>query len=86
MAGFIVDDEEVEEDYDSRDKKHRKKRRSPEMKPLDEEDLEVIRENVGIDLNKKSRLKRNAALEYSPDKLSVKKEDYSMIDTMPQKP
>ena len=87
MADFIVDDdEEVEEaaEYDPKDKKHKKKRRGPEIKPLDEEDLEVIRENVGMDLKKKSRLKRTAALENSPDsKPAVKKEE--MIDTMPQK-
>jgi hypothetical protein len=86
MDDFIVDDEEVEADFDPKDKKHKKKRRAPEIKPLDEEDLEVIRENVGMDLKKKSRLKRTAALENSSDgKDAVKKEEYVMIDTMPQK-
>jgi len=86
MDDFIVDDEEVEADFDPKDKKHKKKRRAPEIKPLDEEDLEVIRENVGIDLKKKSRLKRTAALENSPvTKDAVKKEDITMIDTMPPK-
>jgi hypothetical protein len=87
MADFIVDDDEVEEaNYDLKDKKRKKKRRTPEIKPLDEEDLEVIRENVGMDLKKKSRLKRTAALENSPDgKFAVKKEEFTMIDTMPQK-
>ena len=68
MDDFIVnDDEEVEEDFAPKQKKHKKKRRAPEIKPLDEEDLEVIRENVGMDLKKKSRLKRIAALENSAD-------------------
>lgn len=88
MDDFIVDDDEGEEeaDYDPKDKKHKKKRRAPEIKPLDEEDMEVIRENIGLDLKKKSRLKRTAALENSPDsKPAVKKEEFTMIDTMPQK-
>jgi|LauGreDrversion4_2_1035121.scaffolds.fasta_scaffold59216_2 hypothetical protein len=83
MDDFIVDDEEVEADYDPKDKKPKKKRRNAEIKPLDEEDLEVIRENVGMDLKKKSRLKRTAAIENSPNgKTAVKQEDYTMIDTM----
>ena len=86
MDDFIVNDEEVEADFDPKDKKHKKKRRAPEIKPLDEEDLEVIREKVGMDLKKKSRLKRTAALENSPDGTdAVKQEDYTMIDTMPKK-
>ena len=86
MDDFIVNDEEVEADFDPKDKKHKKKRRAPEIKPLDEEDLEVIRENVGMDLKKKSRLKRTAALENSPDGTNaVKHEDFTMIDTMPKK-
>lgn len=53
MDDFIVKDDLVEQDYAPKDKKQKKKRRAPEIKPLDEEDLEVIRENVGIDLKRK---------------------------------
>jgi len=50
-----------------RKKKKRRKTREREREPeeLDEEDLEVIKENFGIDVanKKKNRLKRNADLE-----------------------
>ena len=50
-----------------RKKKKRRKGHDREREPeeLDEEDLEVIKENFGIDVTnkKKNRLKRNADLE-----------------------
>ena len=58
MDSFIVDDEEVEEDFVPKEKKHKKKRRTNDYKPLDEEELELIRENIGVDPKKKKRLKK----------------------------
>ena len=77
MNSFIDDDEEVEEDYAPKEKKHKKKRRAAEIKPLDEEDLEVIRENVGgYDLKKKRRIKTLAALENSSEGKDHIKQEY----------
>ena len=64
MNDFIADDEEVEaEMIEAHKMKHKKKRRKPEqIKALDDEDVDLIRENVGIEVKKKSRLKRTATL------------------------
>lgn len=72
MSGFIAKDEEVEQEliqeYERKKKSRRRvqkgeKKREPEQ--LDDEDLEVIKENIGgeIERKKKNRLKRNADLE-----------------------
>ena len=64
MADFI-DDEELEEDqedssYQKKERRHRRKRKKTANYRLDDEDREVIKENTGIELKPKSRLKRNA--------------------------
>ena len=63
MAGFI-DDEELEEEVDDpsfqKERRHRRKRKKTANYRLDDEDREVIKENTGIELKPKSRLKRNA--------------------------
>ncbi len=64
MNDFIADDEEVEAEFEQVNKtQHKKKRRRLEqIKALDDEDVDLIRENVGIEVKKKSRLKRTASL------------------------
>lgn len=70
MDDFIVKDDQAEEEDISENKeshhKKKKKHRAPVIKPLDEEDIDLIRQNVGIEVKKKSRLKRTAAIENSP--------------------
>ena len=75
MKDFIADDEEVEAElYEANKMKQKKKRRKPEqIKALDDEDVDLIRENAGIEVKKKSRLKRTASL--------VKSEENMQIDT-----
>jgi Acidic N-terminal SPT6 len=96
MNDFIADDEEVEAElmqaHHNEPKKHKnKKRRKIEHKPeLDEEDVDLIRENVGIEVKKKNRLKRNATIE-EPGNDKVKSEDRHryeeiQIDTRTTKP
>lgn len=94
MDGFIAKDEEVEQELLEelkRKKQLRKKSgkgRTREPEELDDEDLEVIKENIGIEIEKKkkSRLKRNADLE-NDDVTMVKQEkvefepDSVQIDT-----
>lgn len=80
---------ELIEEYE-RKKKSRKRERKAERKQgpdaLDEEDLEVIKENIGIEIErkKKNRLKRNADLEAEKHAL-IKDEkleqDSEQIDT-----
>lgn len=68
MQDFIAGDEEVEAEFqEAQAKKERKKKRrvTEHIKALDEEDVDLIRENVGIEVKKKSRLKRTAMLEQS---------------------
>ena len=61
MADFIApDDEEFEDVVEDRQEKRRRKKPKPVMYRLDEEDREVIKENTGIELKPKNRLKRNA--------------------------
>lgn len=79
MADFIDDD--VEHDpasgAQSGKKKHRK-RKKPANYRLDDEDREIIKENTGIELKPKNRLKRNIEKErdasMEDDKALVKKE------------
>ena len=88
MADFIDDGELHEESKDadgnadrhtkSRSKKH-KKRKKPISYRLDDEDREIIKENTGIEIKPKNRLKRNADRqgedpEPDDDKALVKKE------------
>lgn len=86
MDGFIVDDdEEVEGEYAPKEKKHRKKRRVTEIRPLEEEDQELIRENTGMDHRKGGRLRKLDASNNSTERRDPIKQEYSMIDTMPAK-
>ena len=97
MDGFIAKDEEVEqellEEYERKQGKRKKSRKAGKREPeaLDDEDLEVIKENIGVEIEKKkkSRLKRNADLEAekSADESVIKEEkvefeaDSVQIDT-----
>jgi hypothetical protein len=75
MADFI-DDEEIEQE-DDMTQKRRHKRKKPTTYRLDEEDREVIKENTGIEVKPKNRLKRNAEKVLDADqddKAIVKKE------------
>lgn len=87
MNDFIADDEEVEAELmqarHSEPKKHKnKKKRKIEHKPeLDEEDVDLIRENVGIEVKKKNRLKRNATIEAPADD-KIKSEDRHRYEEM----
>ena len=62
MADFI-DDGEIEESREANSsrklKKHRKRKKQVNYR-LDDEDREIIKENTGIELKPKNRLKRNA--------------------------
>ena len=68
MANFINDEEELEEEESSygsherrKEKKKKKERKPSKRKPraLDDEDRELVRENVGIDIgSKRKRLHR----------------------------
>ena len=61
MADFIDDEGIEEEEEQSYREEHRRKRKKRKTKyRIDDEDREVIKENVGIDIAKKNRLKRNA--------------------------
>lgn len=89
MEGFIAPDEEVEAELlQARAKKQKRpKKKKEHIKALDDEDVDLIRENVGIEVTKKkNRLKRIAQLEESSaDKVVVKGEDVSeemQIDTV----
>lgn len=78
MADFI-DDEEIEVDESYEAQRRRKKSRKPKLASyrLDEEDREVIKENTGIEVKPKNRLKRNAEKvneTMQDDKAIVKKE------------
>ena len=86
MADFIDDGDIVEEsqgvssaNHHRRSKKHRK-RKKPANYRLDDEDREIIKENTGIEIKPKSRLKRNAdrpsgtSQHEDDDKALVKKE------------
>jgi len=78
MADFI-DDEEIEVDESYEAQRRRKKSRKPKLANyrLDEEDREVIKENTGIEVKPKNRLKRNAEKvneTMQDDKAIVKKE------------
>lgn len=62
MADFIDDGviEESQEGSSSRRPKKHRKRKKPVNYRLDDEDREIIKENTGIELKPKNRLKRNA--------------------------
>ena len=64
----------------------RKKRRSPQIKQLDDEDLELVAENVGMEpaggKTKKNRLKRTGALEAEQE--VVKAEPIAKRETQPE--
>jgi len=72
MSSFIAKDEEVERELiEEQERKLAKKKakakklgKQRKMKALDDEDLEIIRENVGLEIPKKQpRLKKTAVLE-----------------------
>ena len=67
MSGFIAPDEEVErelaEEQRQKMKKKRKSGKVRKLKQLDDDDFDIIRENVGIEIRKKSRLKKTAIVE-----------------------
>jgi hypothetical protein len=68
LEGFIAPDEEVEAELlEARAKKQKRpKKKKEHIKALDDEDVDLIRENVGIEvMKKKNRLKRIAQLEES---------------------
>lgn len=68
MEGFIAPDEEVEAEFnEAREKRSKRPKKKKEyIKALDDEDVDLIRENVGIEVNqKKSRLKKIAQIEHS---------------------
>ena len=68
MKEFIVDDEEAEQELQEEVRGHRghkkdKKKRKPKNYKIDDEDMDLINENTGIGMKKKSRLKKNAVIE-----------------------
>ncbi len=74
MNDFIADDqaaeaELLEQQALKKEKRRRKREQAGEdskkasIKALDDEDLDLVRENAGIELKKKNRLKRNAVIE-----------------------
>ena len=68
MKEFIVDDEEAEQELQEevtnrRVRKKDKKKRKPKNYKIDDEDMDLINENTGIGMKKKSRLKKNAVIE-----------------------
>lgn len=73
MNDFIADDADVEAELQQQlaDKKARRRAKrdksgshKPSIKELDDEDLDLVRENIGgAEHKKKNRLKRNAVLE-----------------------
>ena len=80
LSGFIAKDEEVEQELiEELERKKKKRRKTHEREPeeLDEEDLEVIKENFGLDVErkKKNRLKRNADLEAEKETRSLVKDE-----------
>lgn len=91
MNDFIAPDEVVEKELYEQQKNERKRLRlenkrdkTIEAEPLCEDDVELIRENVGIEMKKKpNRLKRMAAIEESKD--GAIKEETVQIDTAPKK-
>jgi|LauGreDrversion4_2_1035121.scaffolds.fasta_scaffold67087_4 hypothetical protein len=85
MNDFIANDEEVEAELIEQKRRDRKtfkqqekrEKRSREIEPLCEDDLDVIRENVGIEIKKKqNRLKRMADTTMKEEQIdtSVKRE------------
>jgi hypothetical protein len=75
--GFIVGDEEVEQEIlegIEQEKQIKKKKKKRPNRPVqaENEDFELIKENTGIELKKRSRLKRNA--DSNVDATQVKKE------------
>jgi hypothetical protein len=95
MNDFIAGDEEVEAEMIEHQERTRKElrrqhkrekdggKRAQVMETLCEDDLDVIRENVGLDVKKKTnRLKRMAAVEAD----EVVKEETMQIDTFTRKP
>lgn len=94
MNDFIAGDEEVEAEMIEHQERERKKlrrqhkrekdggKRAQVMETLCEDDLDVIRENVGLDVKKKTnRLKRMAAVEAE----DAVKEETMQIDTFTRK-
>ena len=69
MNEFIVDDEEAEQEQrEAREREHRthkreKRKKKPKNYKIDDEDFDLINENTGIGMKKKSRLKKNAVIE-----------------------
>ena len=101
MKEFIVDDEEAEQELQEevtnrRVHKKDKKKRKPKNYKIDDEDMDLINENTGIGMKKKSRLKKNAVIEAERNaaqgdqnivkqevEIKTKKDDEEMqIDTM----
>lgn len=75
MEGFI-DDNEYEDEGLVAKASHgnkRRKKKKPTNYRLDDEDREVIKENTGIDVKPKNRLKRNAerASEHRDEAMAV---------------
>lgn len=71
--GFIVDDEDEDEDTAAVSKKRRRKRKAVVDEELDEDDLDLLRENAGElptskDSSKLKRLKRGGDSESDPSK------------------
>lgn len=78
MADFIVDDEEVEEEADEEEKpeKHRrKKKKHREPRKLDEEDIDLIAENTGMNVKRHKRLQKQSEREGQ----QVKDEDEALF-------
>lgn len=79
MADFIDDGEVEEDDQSFREERRRKRKKRPTKYRIDEEDREIIKENVGIEIAEKKRLKRTAEIvahdtASHEDKALVKKE------------
>lgn len=60
MEGFIDDDVYEDDGMAAKAGNKRRKKKKPTNYRLDDEDREVIKENTGIDVKPKNRLKRNA--------------------------
>jgi len=82
MADFIVDDEDVEAEMEEEQpEKHRKKkkRKHRELPKLDEEDIDIIAENTGMNLKRHKRLQKQSEREGH----QVKDEDEALFAKAP---
>ena len=74
----MADEEVVDEDEEHEGHEHRHKKRKKVERQLDEEDLELIHENIGVEVKKKKRLQKQSEREGVKEEVH---EEVMMIDT-----